>query len=561
VLATLHIENIAVAKSVDVDFTHGFTVFTGETGAGKSIIVDSINLVIGGRFRSEMLRTGENEAMVSGYFTDVTENNLKLLAEMGVFPDEDGCFFVQRNFRADGKSQNRLNGRQIPVSLLRSVTELLVNIHGQHDNQKLLDPSSHLGLLDAWADNGELLDEYSKIYSQIRDVERKISDATVDESEKIRMSELLKYQIDDIFSLNLKPGEEEELESRRNILRNLEKTKKHTQLIYRALFRNEKGASAYSLIDMALKSVEAVGDILPDSGDHIARLSAIQSELLEIAEQAALLTDGASSNPEAELDDVETRLNKINKLEKKYGPTVEDVLSYGEEAKKKLDALDSSEILIKELNAKLRELKTAAKAIAESLHQKRAESAVKLEKMICDQLAFLDMKSALFNVDIKYNEGMFTPHGSDDVEFLLSANQGEEPRPLSMIASGGELARIMLGIKSVFAEKEGTETLIFDEIDTGISGKTAQKLGLVLKKCSESSQVICVTHSAQIAAAAQCHMLVRKSVSNGRVESSVGRIDGDDRICEIARIMGGNNITDKLRASAHDLIKETLITL
>ncbi|MBQ4054714.1 MAG: hypothetical protein IJD17_03290, partial [Clostridia bacterium] len=413
----------------------------------------------------------------------------------------------------------------------------------------------------AWADNGELLDEYSKVYSQIRDVERKISDATVDESEKIRMSELLKYQIDDIFSLNLKPGEEEELESRRNILRNLEKTKKHTQLIYRALFRNEKGASAYSLIDMALKSVEAVGDILPDSGDHIARLSAIQSELLEIAEQAALLTDGASSNPEAELDDVETRLNKINKLEKKYGPTVEDVLSYGEETKKKLDALDSSEILIKELNAKLRELKTAAKAIAESLHQKRSESAVKLEKMICDQLAFLDMKSALFNVDIKYNEGMFTPHGSDDVEFLLSANQGEEPRPLSMIASGGELARIMLGIKSVFAEKEGTETLIFDEIDTGISGKTAQKLGLVLKKCSESSQVICVTHSAQIAAAAQCHMLVRKSVSNGRVESSVGRIDGDDRICEIARIMGGNNITDKLRASAHDLIKETLITL
>lgn len=560
-LATLHIENIAVAKSVDVDFSHGFTVFTGETGAGKSIIVDSINLVTGGRFKSEMLRTGENEAMVSGYFTDISDNNLKQLAEMGLYPDEDGCFYVQRNFRSDGKVQNRLNGRQVPVSLLRSAMSLFINVHGQHDNQKLLDPSSHLGLLDAWADNDSLLREYSEVYAKIRETERKIDEATIDESEKTRAMELLKYQIDDIFSLKLKPGEEEELEARRNILRNLEKTQKHTQLIYRALFRNEKGASAFSLIDMALKSMEAVSDILPEADEHITRLGAIQSELLEIAEQAALLTDGASSNPEAELDDVESRLNKINKLEKKYGPTVEDVLSFGEEAKKKLDALDSSEIVIKELNAQLTSLKSKAAGVAEKLHNKRTESALRLEKMICEQLAFLDMKSAVFKVNIDYDKSRFAFEGSDQVEFLLSANQGEEPRPLSMIASGGELARIMLGIKSVFAEKEGTETLIFDEIDTGISGKTSQKLGLVLKKCAESSQVICVTHSAQIAAAAQTHMLVSKSPNNGRVESSVRIIDGEERVCEIARIMGGNNITDKLRASAHDLINETLITL
>lgn len=560
-LATLHIENIAVAKSVDVDFTGGFTVFTGETGAGKSIIVDSINLVTGGRFKPEMLRTGESEAMVSGYFTDISVNNLKLLADIGIYPDEEGSFYVQRNFRSDGKVQNRLNGRQIPVSLLKSAMRLFINIHGQHDNQKLLDPNSHLGLLDAWADNEDVLRDYSEVYAKIRETERKIEEATVDESEKVRTMELLKYQIDDIYALKLKPGEEEELESRRNILRNIEKTKKHTQLIFRALYRNEKGASAFSLIDMALKSIEAVADILPGSDEYITRLGTIQSELLEIAEQAALLTEGASSNPEAELDDVESKLNKIAKLEKKYGPTIEDVLSFGEDAKKKLEALDSSEIVIKELNAQLSVLKSKAAIIAETLHEKRVESATRLEKMICDQLAFLDMKSAEFKVSIEYNENQFSATGSDNVEFLLSANQGEEPRPLSMIASGGELARIMLGIKSVFAEKEGTETLIFDEIDTGISGKTAQKLGLVLKKCAESSQVICVTHSAQIAAAAQTHMLVKKSANNGRVESSVKTIDGDERVCEIARIMGGNNITEKLRASAHDLINETLITL
>lgn len=560
-LATLHIENIAVAKSVDIDFSHGFTVFTGETGAGKSIIVDSITLITGGRFRSEMLRTGETEAMVSAYISDISPMNAAALASLGVSVDEDGGIFVQRNFHADGKSQTRLNGRQIPVTLLRSVMTLLINIHGQHDNQKLLDPSSHAGLLDAWAENDAILSQYSEVYSLIRDTERRIEEATVDESEKIRMSELLKYQIDDIFSMKLKSGEEEELEARRNVLRNLEKTRKHTQLIYRALYRNAKGASSSTLVDMAVKSIEAISDIMPDADECISRLEQICSDLEDIAERAAMLTEGTSGNPEAELDEVESRLNKINKLEKKYGPTIDDVLAFGEEAKRKLDTLDSSEIVIKELTRDLEKYKKDAAEIALKLHNKRCEAAKELEKLICDQLAFLDMKSALFKAHIDYDPSRYTANGSDDVEFLLSANQGEEPRPLALIASGGELARIMLGIKSVFAEKEGTETLIYDEIDTGISGKTAQKLGLVLKKCAETSQVLCVTHSAQIAAAAHEHMLVAKGVNNGRVESSVRPIDSDERICEIARIMGGNNITEKLRASARDLINETLTTL
>lgn len=558
-LATLHIENIAVAKSVDIDFSQGFTVFTGETGAGKSIIVDSIALITGGRFKAEMLRTGEKGAMVSAYVSDISPENLSELSSLGVSTDEDGGIYVQRNFHSDGKSQTRLNGRQVPIALLRSVMTLLVNIHGQHDNQKLLDPESHVSLLDAWAENEVLLADYTDIYSQIREVERKISEATVDESEKIRTTELLKYQIDDIFSMNLKPDEEEELEARRNVLRNLEKTRKHTQLIYRALFRNEKGASASTLIDMSTKSIEAIADIMPGADEFISKLDMMQSELEEIAEQAMMLTEGTSGNPEADLDKIETRLNKIKKLEKKYGPTLEDVLAYGEEIKQKLDALDSSDVIIKELNRDLKALKEKAAEIASSLHNKRCNAASELERLICDQLAFLDMKSAVFKADIKYDPEMFTLYGSDEVEFLLSANQGEEPRPMALIASGGELARIMLGIKSVFAEKEGTQTLIYDEIDTGISGKTAQKLGLVLKKCAESAQVLCITHSAQIAAAADHHMLVAKGVTDGRVQSGVREISGEERISEIARIMGGNNITDKLRASARDLINETLV--
>lgn len=557
-LVTLHIENIAVAKSVDIDLSHGFTVFTGETGAGKSIIVDSIALITGGRFRSEMLRTGEKEAMVSAYFSDISSANISALLSLGVSPDEDGGIYVQRNFHSDGKSQTRLNGRQIPVTLLRSVMTLLINIHGQHDNQQLLDPAMHTGLLDAWAENDEILSEYSTIYSKIRDVEHKIEDATVDESEKIRIIELLKYQIDDIYSMKLKPGEEEELEAKRNILRNLEKTRKHTQLIYRALYRNEKGASSATLIDMAVKSIEAISDIMPGADEYISKLDGIRSDLEEIAEQAAMLTEGTSGNPEKELDDVETRLNKINKLEKKYGPTLEDVLAFGEEAKRRLDALDSSEIIIKEFSRDLEVLKKKGGEVAKKLHDRRCEAALELERLIREQLTFLDMKSAIFKVDIKYDPRTFTTSGNDEVEFLLSANQGEEARPLALIASGGELARIMLGIKSVFAEKEGTQTLIYDEIDTGISGKTSQKLGLVLKKCSQSAQVLCITHSAQIAAAAEHHMLVAKGVNNGRVESDVREIGGDERISEIARIMGGNNITDKLRASARDLINETL---
>ncbi|MBQ7160504.1 MAG: DNA repair protein RecN [Clostridia bacterium] len=556
-LNTLHIENIAVVKSVDIELSPGFTVFTGETGAGKSIIVDSISLLLGGKFRPDMLRTGENTATVCGYFTDISDENLRALEKIGVPSDEEGGLYVQRDFTSDGKTHTRINGRTVPVSLLRSATGLLVNIHGQHDNQKLLDPRSHGSLLDAWAEDGDLLAEYRGYYDKVREIRQKIAAASVSEAEKERRSEMLKFQIEEIFSVKLAPGDEEELEQRRLLLRDIEKTKKHTQIIYRALYRNEKGTSAGGLLEMAQTSLEAISDVLPEAEGFAERLDAIRSELEDIAERSAAVTEGVSGDPAKELNEVESRLAKIRRLQKKYGTTVEEILEFGENAKRELDELEGSDLLVKELNKQLGAETEKAVSASEKLYKAREKAASDLEKLICKQLAFLDMNSAEFKVDIRHDPDDLLPDGCDRIEFLLSANQGETAKPLALIASGGELARIMLGIKSVFAEKEGTQTLIYDEIDTGISGKTSQKLGLVLKSCAASAQVLCVTHSAQIAAAADNHLLVAKTAHGGRTTSEVREITGDERINEVARIMGGNTITEKLRESAVDLINET----
>lgn len=556
-LTSLHIENIAVAKNVDIDFDGGFTVVTGETGAGKSIIVDCISLLLGGKFRLDMLRTGENSAMVSGYFSDVSEDNLHEIVELGIEPDDDGGFFVQRDFSADGKVRNRLNGRAIPISLLKTMTGLLINIHGQHDNQKLLDPRSHCSLLDSYAEDSELLDVYRAVYAKIRDVREKINAATVSDAEKARETEMLKYQIEDISALKIAPDEEDALEQRRELLRNIEKNRKHTDLIYRALYRNKKGTSADALVEMAIESLGALSDVMPNADECISRLDSVRSELEDIAECALSVTDGISGDPVRELNDIESRISVLKKLRKKYGSTVAEIMEFRDNAQRRLDDLENSDFKIKELKREEEKLVAEARSAAEQLYLLRQKAAEELEKLICRQLAFLDMNSAVFRVSIDHDPENLLPNGTDEVEFLLSANAGEAPKSLAMIASGGELARIMLGIKSVFAEKEGTQTLIYDEIDTGISGKTSQKLGLVLKSCADSAQVICVTHSAQIAAAAEHHLLVSKRTEHGRTMSGVCEIHGDDRVNEVARIMGGNTITDKLRESARDLINET----
>ena len=556
-LSSLHIENIAVIKSYDIEFSPGFTVITGETGSGKSIIVESISLLTGAPFKKEMLRTGESSAVVCGVYGDISEQNKQLISELGISPDEDGLLFVQREFSADGKSKNRINSRQVPLTTLRQVSEILLNIHGQHDNQKLLNSANHLSLVDSYSENDNLLNEYRDAYNKAGIIQNKLNKMKLDEDEKERRIDLLKYKIDAIDSLHLKPGEEEELESRLKLLKSLEKILKHSRLVYRALYKNGKGPSATSLIDMAYSSIDAIGDLNPNYQAQLEKLSEINSYLEDIAESVMELTSECGENPDKEIDRIESRLREIDKLERKYGSTIEEVLEYCAKAKEELSELDSYEIVNKELNRDLAKAVEEAKNIATRLHNTRQNAAEKLQALISNQLEFLDMKGAQFICDINYDEAWLCATGSDTVEFLLSANKGESPKPLSKIASGGELARIMLGIKSIFAQKEGTQTLIYDEIDTGISGKTSQKLGLVLHECSKSAQIICVTHSAQIAAACDNHLLVKKETVGNRVESTATYLTFEQRVREISRIMGGNKITDELEESARQLINQT----
>ncbi len=553
-LSALHINNIAVIKSCDIDFSPGFNALTGETGAGKSMIIDSISLLTGARSARDLVRSGEDHAMVSAYFSDISEQNKAMISELGVECDEDGGIFVQRDIYADGKSKARLNSRVVPASLLRNVLKYLINIHGQHDNQTLLDDTRHLSLLDAYLAERIDLSDYADVYKKLCETKRALDSLNMDDAEKQRMIDLYRYQLEDIDSAKLKRGEEEELEERKLKIKNLEKISKNVSVIYRALYHNSKGTSACQLVEMAKKAIENLADIFPKSEEYIDKLEEISSELTDIAETYYDMRDAEIENPEAALDVIEGRLYTINRLKRKYGKSIDEILDYRDNAAKKLDSIELSEIQTEEYQKKVASLTKEAQKLASSLTEVRAAGA----KMLCDEimaeLCYLDMDKVRFTVDIKPCE--LNPHGCDDICFLISTNPGEAPKPLSKIASGGELARIMLAMKTVFAKKEGTQTLIYDEIDTGISGKTAQKLGFKLKASGRYAQVLCVTHSAQVASACDNHLFIEKKQIGDRVETTVRPLDMEERAYEIARIMGGSEITEKLLSSAKELINQ-----
>lgn len=553
-LSALHISNIAVIKSCDIEFSPGFNALTGETGAGKSMIIDSISLLTGARSARDLVRGGEDHAMVSAYFSDISEANKKAIMELGVECDEDGGIFVQRDIYSDGKSKARLNSRVVPATLLRSVLKYLINIHGQHDNQTLLDDTRHLSLLDAYL--GETIDisEYLSVYNELCETKNALTSLNMDDAEKQRMIDLYKYQLDDIDSAKLRRGEEEELEERKLKIKNLERISKNVSVVYRALYHNSKGTSACQLIDMAKKSVENLTDIFPKGEEYIDKLEEIKSDLTDIAETYYDMRDAEVENPDAALDVIEGRLYTINRLKRKYGKSIDEILDYRDKAAKKLDSIELSEIQTEEYQRKVLSLTEKANALAAKLTDVRRSGAVKLESEIMSELSYLDMDKVRFSVDI--NPCDLNSYGCDEVGFLISTNPGESPKPLSKIASGGELARIMLAMKTVFAKKEGTQTLIYDEIDTGISGKTAQKLGFKLKASGAYAQVLCVTHSAQVASACDNHLFIEKNQIGDRVETTVRPLSDDERIREIARIMGGSEITDKLLSSAKELINQ-----
>lgn len=557
-LSSLHIENIAVIKNADIDFGSGFNVLTGETGAGKSILIDSINLILGAKPSKDLIRSGESKATVSALFTEI-ERPLERARELEISPDEDGCLYITREIGADGKSKTKLNGRTIPVSLQKELAAYLISIHGQNDNRILMSPAAHLSYLDSYAGNEALLSEYGQCYARMTECRRKIAELSRDEREKARLTELLKYQVSDIDAARLRPNEEQELESRRDRVRNAEKIMKQTRLITRALYRNDRSLPAYELIKKAIAAMEGISEYIPNAEEYIARLSDITYVLEDIGLTVEDLSDAEYENPDKELDKIESRLELINKLERKYGPTVEEVLAFRERAAEELSEMEQSDVRLEELTTELVEHERMSGALAQRLSEARKAAAKALEKRVIEELGYLEMPKVCFKVEIRRalqpdGKARFTATGFDDVEFYLSANPGEPLKPLARIASGGELSRIMLALKSVNASDAAGETLIFDEIDTGVSGKTSQKIGMRLRALAAGNQVICVTHSAQIAAEAHHQYLIRKGEKDGRVETSVTELDRSGRVREIARIMGGVNITDKLLDSAEEML-------
>lgn len=555
-LSSLHIENIAVIKCADIDFEGGFTVLTGETGAGKSMIIDSINLICGAKQSRELIRSGEDTAEVSAVFTDVSGTVCEGLADIGIFPDEDGVLMFSRTLSVAGKSTARCNGRVIPLSLMREAMGLLIGIHGQHDNMALLVPENHISYLDEFAGVETELSEYREIYGKYCEINKNIAQLTASEREKAQRLEFLRFQIDEIEALGLKPDEEEKLLAKRKKLQNAEKILELSEGIYSLLYRNEKGNAAADKCKRASRALEALAPVMNGADSLISRLDFVLGELEDIATTVDALRDGECDDPTAELDRVETRLDAISKLERKYGDTAVDVLAFLDGAKAELEQIESAEERLDELRGELSLIMPKLNEASGKLSERRRLAAVKLSERIESELAYLDMGGVRFVCEVGLADGGYSRRGVDCVEFLISTNKGEPPKPMARIASGGELARIMLAIKSVLAERDALGTLIFDEVDTGVSGKTSEKIGIKLRELARASagQVLCVTHSAQIAARAENHYLIQKREADGRVMTNVTPLDLDGRVAEVARIMGGINITERLIETAREMI-------
>jgi len=533
-LESLHIENVAVIKRLDVDFEKGFSALTGETGAGKSILIDSLGLLLGAKAERELVRTGEDSATVSAVFCDINEECTKKLAELGVNPDEEGCIFLQRTLTSEGRSKSKINGATYPLTQLREVGALLVNIHGQHDSGDIFDEKTYVYMLDSYAGLSGLREKYREEYRKMTAAKAEMERLFCDEREKERRIELLTYQINDIESASLKPGEEEELDSEKRVLKNFRQVSKQVSTVYRALYKNDKGMSASRLIDIAHDTLENMSEFLPESAEYAERLYEISFELEHIAENVLSALPSEHSDPERRLDEIETRLDVIHKLKRKYGSTVEQVLEYLEKSKKELDDIVASDDRIKELEKLTAQYKESAKQLADELHEKRKNAASELSEKIGKEIHFLDMEKVKFSVEVdpvfQNGEPLFTADGTDKISFMVSTNPGEPPKVLAKIASGGEAARILLAVKCVLTSADSIETLIFDEIDTGVSGKTSQKIGMKLRELGKELQILSITHSAQVASSAQNHFKIIKNEVDGRSQTSLTLLDRQGRI-------------------------------
>lgn len=560
-LSSLHIENIAVIKRLDLDFHRGFSALTGETGAGKSIIIDSLGLLMGAKAERDLIRTNEERATVSAVFTDIDPKIVEMISSLG-FDVEDSTVMIQRTVDISGKSTCKIDGRSATLSVIKKIMPHLINIHGQHDNGALIDNSNHIKYLDSYSGSGidGLLSEYRVHYKEMLDAKRSAEKLREDEREKQRKIELLTYQIEDIESASLEDGEDEKLDLERRALRNSRQIVKSLSTVYRAIYKNDKGYSAANLAKIAKDSIDSVSDALPALLPYSDKLYDIEYELESIAKEVMALMPAGAENPDARLAEIEDRLDVIHKLKRKYGSTIADILTYLDNSKKELHSIQKSDELISQYLNKYKEQKEICQKLASELHTVRLENAKKLSKGISDVLAYLDMGKVIFAVkcDIKTagenSQPVFGENGFDDVEFMISTNPGEPLKPLVKIASGGELSRVMLATKCVLMSAENVPTVIFDEVDTGVSGKTSHKIGIKLREISKYSQTFCVTHSAQVAATAHNHYKIVKNEVDGRSETDVYLLDHSGRVDEIARIMGGVQITEKIKETAEEMI-------
>lgn len=552
-LTSLHIENIAVIKCADIDFSHGFSVLTGETGAGKSLLIDSINLLTGGRVNRDLIRTGEEKALISAMFMLDDALILQSLAELGV-DVPDGELMLQRVITKDGKSQARINGRAVTQGMLKEVGNLLINIHGQSDNQKLMQLSAHRQLLDAYAQNEEALRAYSALYAEWRSIRDDMLRLREDVAERIRTREMLIYQIQDIDAAKLKLGEEEKLTERRVRLQHQEKIERQVRLCLRALQDGDK-ATVSLLLDRIETALSQLTGIIPECEPLLERISAMKYEAEDIAEHLRDLCDDDMQDPTAELDRIESRLDIMSRLGRKYGEGVAEILAFREKAAARLLEIDTADERIQELALREKELLPKLQDAADMLTQTRISAADMLSSAVQESLAFLDMPKVQFKIALHHSSD-FTPYGMDDVEFMIATNPGEPLAPMVRIASGGELSRIMLAVRSVLNERYGVPTSIYDEIDTGISGRTARKVGIKLARIAKQTQVICVTHSAQVCSLADTHYVIEKYQDGLKAETNVRLLAEDERVDEVARILGGLDVTDSQRRVAYELLRE-----
>lgn len=546
-LSLLHIENIAVIECADISFDHGFNVLTGETGAGKSIVIDAISAILGERAYRDMIRTGTNMASVRAVFTDVPA--LPWFQENGVAYDSE--IVIQRQIHLDGKNVCRVNGALVTVSILRKLGIQLINIHGQHDSASLLDEENHLGLLDAFADDTQLISDHQERFSAVSALRREIQRMSMDESEKLRRMETLRYQIDEISKAALEAGEDDELEERRKLLQNAEKLSNGMDTAVECLYGGDESDGAAGLLAQAERELARLSRYT-DSFAHLhERVSDLMYQVQDVAEDVRSARDDLSYSAD-ELEQIESRLDVIHRLRRKYGATCADILGYLEKAQKELDEIEFADDHVERLKAKLQKAEKEAWTTAYALRDHRKEKARLLSDRILTELAQLDMPRVQFSC--VFEETELTANGADSVVFYMSANAGEALKSMSKVASGGELARIMLAMKNVLAEKDRVDTLIFDEVDTGVSGRAAQKVAEKLRSVAAHKQVLCVTHLPQLAALATTHLLIAKSERDGRTYTTVTPLDVEGRKRELARIIGGANITETTLKSAEEML-------